>query len=375
MSKWEKVKLEDVCEILDHLRIPVKESERKKGIYPYYGANGVQDYVDDYIFDDELVLLAEDGGNFGSKTKPIAYRVSGKCWVNNHAHVLKPKSFLDVDYLCYSLMFYDVSKYITGTTRAKLTQSSMRKMTISLPPMGVQRKIVEKIRKAQHLLDKHKQQLIELDNLIKSFFHDMFGDPVVNGKSWDIRKLSDVCLKITDGTHHSPENFESGIYKYITAKNIKRDGFDFSKLTYVSEEVHQSIYSRCNPEYGDVLYIKDGVTTGVAMVNTLEEEFSMLSSVALLKNDRNKINSYYLRDVLNNESMYTHIRRSMGGAAITRLTLKKIENISIPLPPLSLQNEFARIVEKIEEQKAQVRKAMDEAQMLFDSLMSKYFDD
>ena len=92
MSKWEMAQIGDVCEILDNMRVPVTASERKKGIYPYYGANGIQDYVDDYIFDDDLVLLAEDGGNFGSKDKPIAYRVSGKCWVNNHAHVLKPKS-------------------------------------------------------------------------------------------------------------------------------------------------------------------------------------------------------------------------------------------------------------------------------------------
>ncbi|WP_234985312.1 restriction endonuclease subunit S, partial [Anaerovibrio lipolyticus] len=88
--------------------MPITASERTEGPYPYYGANGVQDYVSDYIFDDELVLLAEDGGNFGSKERPIAYRVSGKCWVNNHAHVLKPKPGLNVDYLCYSLMFYDV---------------------------------------------------------------------------------------------------------------------------------------------------------------------------------------------------------------------------------------------------------------------------
>ena len=91
--------LEDVCDILDSQRIPVTAKDRKKGIYPYYGANGIQDYVDDYIFDDELVLLAEDGGNFGSKDRPIAYRVSGKCWVNNHAHVLKAKECIDVDYL------------------------------------------------------------------------------------------------------------------------------------------------------------------------------------------------------------------------------------------------------------------------------------
>ena len=84
----------------------------------------------DYIFDDELVLLAEDGGNFGSKERPIAYRVSGKCWVNNHAHVLKPKEGLDVDYLCYSLMFYNTDGLVNGATRQKLTLATMRKMLI-----------------------------------------------------------------------------------------------------------------------------------------------------------------------------------------------------------------------------------------------------
>ena len=92
-------KLEDVCEILDSRRVPITAKDRKAGDYPYYGANGLQDYVADYIFDDELVLLAEDGGNFGSKERPIAYRVSGKCWVNNHAHVLKAKPNMHVDYL------------------------------------------------------------------------------------------------------------------------------------------------------------------------------------------------------------------------------------------------------------------------------------
>ena len=130
--------VEDCCEILDSMRVPITASDREEGEYPYYGANGIQDHVADYIFDDELVLLAEDGGNFGSKERPIAYRVSGKCWVNNHAHVLKPKAGLDVDYLCYSLMFYKVDGMINGATRQKLTQAAMRKMkipfTILQPP-------------------------------------------------------------------------------------------------------------------------------------------------------------------------------------------------------------------------------------------------
>ena len=160
--------LEDVCEILDSQRVPVTSKDRKKGIYPYYGANGIQDYVDNYIFDDELVLLAEDGGNFGSKDKPIAYRVSGKCWVNNHAHVLKAKDCIDIDYLCYSLMFYDVSSLVNGATRQKLNQAVMRKMLIPLPNKSEQCNIVLRLNKVTYLIDLCNTILEKLDLLVKS---------------------------------------------------------------------------------------------------------------------------------------------------------------------------------------------------------------
>lgn len=96
-------------------------------------------------------------------------------------------------------------------------------------------------------------------------------------------RLVSICLKVTDGTHHSPDNFPTGEYKYITAKNIKSNGIVLDDITYVTAEVHKEIFARCNPEFGDILYIKDGATSGIATVNTLHEEFSMLSSVALLK--------------------------------------------------------------------------------------------
>lgn len=166
MSKL--VFLEDVCDILDSQRVPVTSKNRNKGIYPYYGANGVQDYVDDYIFDDELVLLAEDGGNFGSTEKPIAYRTSGKCWVNNHAHVLKAKECIDVDYLCYSLMFYNVSSIVNGATRQKLNQSMMRKMIIPLPEMNEQHIIVSKLDKVTNAIKLCNTILEKLDLLVKS---------------------------------------------------------------------------------------------------------------------------------------------------------------------------------------------------------------
>ena len=168
--------LEESCEILDSRRIPITASNRKEGPYPYYGANGIQDYVDDYIFDDELVLLAEDGGNFGSKKQPIAYRVSGKCWVNNHAHVLKPKDGIDVDYLCYSLMFYNTEKLVNGATRQKLTQAMMRKMLIPKRSISEQKKIVATLNTIRDSIAKQTKRIKLLDNLIKARFVEMFKD-------------------------------------------------------------------------------------------------------------------------------------------------------------------------------------------------------
>ena len=102
-------------------------------------------------------------------------------------------------------------------------------------------------------------------------------------EGWSWARLGTVCSKVTDGTHHSPNNYPIGEYKYVTAKNIKLNGIILEDITYVTAEVHKEIFSRCNPEFGDILYIKDGATSGIATINTLHEEFSMLSSVALLK--------------------------------------------------------------------------------------------
>ncbi|WP_310483193.1 hypothetical protein [Chamaesiphon sp. VAR_48_metabat_403] len=117
--------------------------------------------------------------------------------------------------------------------------------------------------------------------------------------TWKKILLSELCSKVTDGTHHSPVNESEGDYLYVTAKNIKFWGLDISNMTFVSEEIHHQIYARCPVEYEDVLYIKDGVTTGLAAVNHLKEPFSMLSSVALLKPIRTVLNPYFLKNWLN----------------------------------------------------------------------------
>jgi type I restriction enzyme S subunit len=164
-------------------------------------------------------------------------------------------------------------------------------------------------------------------------------------RNWQWVWLIDLLTKLTDGTHHSPPNFRDGAFKYVSAKNIKPEGVSTSDITYVSCEVHREIYKRCDPVKGDILYIKDGATTGIVTVNNLDEPFSMLSSVALLKLAGGVYNRL-LVNFLRSPFFYDQMREQMKGAAITRVTLKRMAPVPIPLPPLAEQH---RIVAKVDE--------------------------
>ena len=240
------VTVEQCCEILDSMRIPVTASERECGEYPYYGANGIQGYVSNYIFDDELVLVAEDGGNFGSKEKPIAYRVSGKCWVNNHAHVLKPKEGLDVEYLCYSLMFYRVEGMINGATRKKLTQKALRQMKIPMLKLDEQIKIATQIKHIEMIKEKRLKQLHKLDELIQARFVEMFGDPIMNQKGWRVKTLGELSVQINSG--NTPKGGEQVYTKkgitFFRSQNVWKDRLEMKDIAYIDEKTHASMKKR-----------------------------------------------------------------------------------------------------------------------------------
>ena len=169
-------------------------------------------------------------------------------------------------------------------------------------------------------------------------------------EKWKWVQLNNVTTQITDGTHHSPVSFSKedprGKFLYITAKNIKFTGVDCSTATYVTEDAHKEITSRCLPEYRDVLYIKDGATTGVVTVNNIEEPFSLLSSVALIKPIKLMLDPDFLSFTLRSKSMTDLMRGKMKGTGIPRVTLKILKKFSIPLPPLEEQR---RIVAKLNE--------------------------
>ena len=370
----EKLFLEDCCEILDSQRIPITASDRKCGPYPYYGANGIQDYVDDYIFDDELVLLAEDGGNFGSKTKPIAYRVSGKCWVNNHAHVLKPKEGYNADFVCYSLMFYNTDGLVNGATRQKLTQSTMRKMQIPDLPLCEQTEIAKKFKHIVSIKNARQQELQKLDELVKARFVEMFGDPSSNPKGWFKTTIGNECYYIKDGPHKSLPDIgkENGGHPFISVRNIVNHTIDFSTARYISDEDYADAIKKCHPEKGDMLYSKGG-TTGIAKLIDVDVEFANWVHVAVLKFDKSKLNGLFFEKMLNSDYCYEQSQKLTKGIANRDLVLSAMAQIKMYRPPIELQEQFANFVQQIDKSKVAVQKALDEAQLLFDSLMQEYF--
>lgn len=174
--EWEEKKLGDISECLDNKRKPLNSTEREEmqGDIPYYGANGVVDFINDYIFDEDIILLAEDGGNFEDfSIRPIAQLVKGKSWVNNHAHVLKAK--YNTEFLFYSLVHKDIRKYINGTSRAKLNKADMLDIIINLPKSLEEQKNIANVLGSIYLkIEKEQEKLDSLNKYKKGLLQQMF---------------------------------------------------------------------------------------------------------------------------------------------------------------------------------------------------------
>ena len=363
----EKVFLEECCEILDSRRVPITASERKDGPYPYYGANGIQDYVADYIFDDELVLLAEDGGNFGSKERPIAYRVSGKCWVNNHAHVLKPKDGLNVDYLCYSLMFYNTNGLVNGATRQKLTQATMRKMLVPKRSMDEQKYIVEKMKAIQKIIEKRIEEMHCLDDLIKARFVELFGDPSLNTKGYPVKSLPEIA-DYWNGLTYKPEDVADEGTIVLRSSNIQNAQLDFEDTVRVACRIGEKKYVQEN----DILMCsRNGsarLVGKVALIKNINEPMSFGAFMMIIR-------SQYYPYLMTYFQMPAFRAQITTGATTTinQITGRMLDNVKLPVPEKAELESFISFIEQVDKSKVAVQRALDEAQLLFDSLMQEYF--
>ena len=273
--------------------------------------------------------------------KPYVMATSG--YVHDGWFILKLLESIDIDFFHYLLASDFVqAQFIflaAGSVVKNISKDLVKKAVLPIPPLAEQKRIVtildEVFEGCDRAIRNTENNLANAREIFESYLNDIFTQ---KGDGWEDKRLGEVCT-VKDGTHFSPKNSEDGKYMYITAKNIKPYYIDLTKLTFISEEDHQQIYSRCPVKKGDVLYIKDGATAGIAAINNFEEEFSLLSSVAVFKTSPQILNTYlvhYANSYLGRKNFLGYI----DGAAITRLTLTKLNSVLIPVPPFFIQQEI-----------------------------------
>lgn len=369
--------LGDVADFLDSQRRPITASDRVPGPYPYYGANGQQDSVADYIFDEPLILLAEDGGLFDEPDRGIAYAIEGKSWVNNHAHVLRPRKGVQIRYLTRVLENYDVNPWITGSTRAKLTKAGASKIQIPLPPLPEQKRIAAILDAADALRAKRRESLAQLDTLLQSTFLDMFGDPVTNPKGWKTLTIANAPLRIGDGNYSSKypkasDFIDQGV-PFIRANNISNNTVHSRDMRFISEDQHSGL-KKGHLRMGDVLIITRGDIGKVAIVPQEFNGANINAQLVLLRPKDQTILSAFLCHLLATSSMKRQIKSLETGVALKQLPIHNLKKLSLTLPPVDLQHRFATIVESIERQKSRLRAHLAELDTLFASLQSRAFN-
>jgi type I restriction enzyme S subunit len=200
----------------------------------------------------------------------------------------------------------------------------------------------------------------------------MFGDPLHSPKGWQVEKLNDICIQITDGVHLRPKYTGSGI-PFISVKDITTGRLSFNECKYISQQDHEQLVKRCKPEFMDILYTKVGATFGRPALIETQREFSLYVSVALIKPNRDMVDPVFLNEVLASQEVKRQAERSVKGAGVPDLHLVEIRSFKVPLPPIDIQKAFVSQTRKIHELQVRQQRAVESNNLLFNSLVQRAF--
>lgn len=377
MIAFEWKRIEDIVDNIDSRRKPLNEKERKEitveGKYPYCGANGIVDYVDEYIFDKEILCIAEDGSDW-SFNKKCSYIMNEKCWVNNHAHVVTAKSGIILKYLSYYLNYADLSSKITGTTRGKLTKSALNSIEVPIPSYKIQQSIVQILDKNKEIIEKRNEQIQICDELIKSQFIEMFGDPIKNEKNWEIVKLEKISSVGSSKRVFVEELVDQGVPFYRgTEIGALGAGETIEPTLFITEEHYDKLkISSGIPSIGDLLMPSICPDGRIWCVNTEKPFYFKDGRVLWIHLEDESISSIYLRYMLR-EKFARDYNSIASGTTFAELKIFALKSLDIMLPPLELQNQFATFVQQVNKLQFEMEQSLVELENNFNALMQRAF--
>ena len=361
---WKMMSLEDVASIFDRERVPLNESRRQQmqGEYPYCGANGVVDYVNDYIFDGEHVLLAEDGGYWGS-FEDSAYLMQGKFWVNNHAHILQARQGVADNYfLAYQLNYLDIKPFISGTTRGKLNQGIMKGIPLALPPLPEQRAIAHVLQTIQEAKAARQRELA-LEHKRKAALMDYLFSYGTKGESrkqteigeipesWETTRLGDI-VKLKSGLSR-PKDMENDPNSELTVPVYGGNGV----LGYTSREFSAQrllVIGRVG-EYCGCVHIAEAPNWITDNALYSERWFNIEISLDFLAEQLNHLN-------------LNRLQRKGGQPLITQSI---VHELKIPLPPLLEQHTIAETLQAFDKKIIALEQEAERLDELFHAMLDE----
>ena len=261
-----------------------------------------------------------------------------------------------------------------GVAQKNMSTEWLKEFSIPVYSKEEQRNITSILDKLRSIINIRKKEIIRFDDLIKARFVELFGEPSSNPMKWMETTVGNECHYIKDGPHKSLPDIgkEKGGHPFISVRNIVNHTIDFTSARYISDADYIEARKKCCPEKGDMLYSKGG-TTGIAKLIDTDIEFANWVHIAVLKYDRQKLNGVFFEYMLNSDYCYDQSQRLTKGIANRDLVLSAMAQIKMYRPPFELQEQFAEFVKQVDKSKVAVQKALDETQLLFDSLMQEYF--
>ncbi|GGQ34747.1 hypothetical protein GCM10010233_60530 [Streptomyces pseudogriseolus] len=361
---WAWVALGELVDVLDHLRVPVSAKERTKrfGDVPYYGAAGQVGWIDEAVFNEELILLGEDGVQFFDPDKQKAYLISGPSWVNNHAHVLRPLAkVIDRRYLAHYLNCFDYEGFANGTTRLKLTKSAMLRIPVALPPLGEQQRIAGALEEQISRLDAGGRfvgdalkKAAQYSTLVAQRLLQLAGSK----SSWPVTRIKDIAEVGSGSTplRSRQEYYKDGDIPWVTSGLVNEPYVDRASQ-YITQKALDETSLRLLPP-GTLLMAMygEGKTRGkCAELRIWATTNQACASISLKKEFEGR--KAWVKAVL--QAKYEENRKLSAGGVQKNLNLGVIKNIKIPLPPMEEQD---RILRELDEQMNAVARLQDEAE-------------
>ncbi len=337
-EEWKRCTLENCADFLDGLRKPIKSEDRKceKGLYPYYGASGIIDYIDEYIFDGEYVLLSEDGANILDRNYRVAFIARGKIWVNNHAHVLLPYKNIDINFLSEALERLNYAIYNTGTTMPKLNQEVCRKICLNIPSREEQNKIGNLLFLLNERIATQNKIIEKLETLIKGIV-----DSIFTANEFPKVPFKEIYVRAGEGgtpATSNPEYYDNGTIPFIKIDDLQNKYIKTNKDCITELGLQKS--SAWIVPANSIIY-SNGATIGAISINL----FPVCTKQGILGVvPKTKINVEFLYYFMTSTAFAKAVERIVTEGTMRTAYLKDINHIPCPVPCPAKQDEIAKLL-------------------------------